>query len=341
MFVFLRRLSARFIRPRGPEAGALRLTRKRIYILPTRAGLLYAVVLITMFVGAINYDLALGHALVFLLASLALVSMVHTHKNLQNLSLRTQEAPPVHAGEMACFHFLAHAPEARPALEWSEARIDAALSSAPPPSPQILHLSADTETHLYLNIATQKRGWLPLPRLLVRTRYPLGLFYAWAYPWPQARCLVYPRAMFSPLPPGQPSGAGGAGPSKEGEEDFAGLRERQNADSPRHIAWKAAARDGGEKPLLVKLFAGGAQEELWLNWVDTERLADDVETRLSFLTGWVLGAEDAGCTYGLRLPDARLAPARGPVHRRRCLEALALTALADEPACAGRREAAP
>jgi uncharacterized protein (DUF58 family) len=333
MFAFLRPLSARLIRPRRPEPGALRLTRTRIYILPTRAGLLYALVLVAMFIGAINYDLALGHALVFLLASLALVSMVHTHKNLQGLGLRAQEAPPVHAGEMACFHFLVHAPDARPALEWRVTQDDA--------PPHILHLPQDTETHLYLNVAALRRGWLTLPRLQVGTRYPLGLFHAWAYPWPQARCLVYPHPLFSPLPPGQPSGAGGAGPSKEGEEDFAGLRERQNADSPRHIAWKAAARDGGEKPLLVKLFAGGAQEELWLEWEDTKRLADDVEARLSFLTGWVLNAEEAGLSYGLALPDARIAPAHGAAHRRRCLEALALTALADAPADTKKRKVAP
>jgi uncharacterized protein (DUF58 family) len=328
MFSLPRRLSIRFIRPRGPEPGTVRLCSRRIYILPTRAGLLYALILIAMLIGAINYRLALGHALVFLLASLGLVSMVHTYRNLRNLSLRAREAPPVHAGEMAAFHFLAHAPDARPALEWQVAPDDT-FTPSDTSSSQILHLAANTETHLYLNVATPRRGWLTLPRLLVRTWYPLGLFCAWAYPWPQARCLVYPRAIFSSLPPGRPSGAGGSGASKEGEEDFAGLRERRNSDSPRHIAWKAAARDGGEKPLLVKLFAGGAREELWLNWADTQWLAEDVETRLSFLTGWVLNAEDAGCAYGLALPDIRIAPSHGTAHRRRCLEALALTPLAD------------
>jgi hypothetical protein len=36
-----------------------------------RAGLLYAVVLVVMLIGAINYNLSLGHALIFLLAGLA------------------------------------------------------------------------------------------------------------------------------------------------------------------------------------------------------------------------------------------------------------------------------
>ena len=46
------------------------LTQRRIFILPTRAGIIFAITLAAMFTGAINYDLALGHALVFLLTGL-------------------------------------------------------------------------------------------------------------------------------------------------------------------------------------------------------------------------------------------------------------------------------
>ncbi|MDR2625096.1 MAG: DUF58 domain-containing protein [Zoogloeaceae bacterium] len=312
-------LSRRLIRKRAPEAGTICLQRRRIYILPTGTGILYAATLLAMLIGAINYDLGLGHALVFLLASLALVSMVHCHKNLLGLNLRALENPPVYAGETAQFHLLIAAPEARPALEWQIEK----TPGCPQNPPQLLHLLEKTETHLYLGMEAQRRGWLVLPRLIVQSRYPLGLFCAWSYPWPQARCLVYPRPIFAPLPPSQPIGKSGAGKSQEGDEDFAGLRERQPADSPRHIAWKAAARDGGEKPLLIKLFSGGAQAELWLDWA---RLETDAETRISLLAGWVIRAEEAGCTYGLKLPDTQFTPARGASHKHRCLKALALCA---------------
>ena len=55
----------------------MRLERWRIYILPTRAGLLFGLALFTMLLAAINYGLALGFALTFLLASVGLVSMLH------------------------------------------------------------------------------------------------------------------------------------------------------------------------------------------------------------------------------------------------------------------------
>jgi uncharacterized protein (DUF58 family) len=110
---------------------------------------------------------------------------------------------------------------------------------------------------------------------------------------------------------------------RRGQEDFSGLRERQPNDSPRHVAWKAMARDLN-RPLLIKRFDGGAAEELWLDWDRTP--APDVETRLSLLTGWVLAAEREQARYGLRLPGRAFSPDCGPRHRDACLEALALHA---------------
>jgi uncharacterized protein (DUF58 family) len=89
------------------------------------------------------------------------------------------------------------------------------------------------------------------------------------------------------------------------------------------VAWKASARDGGERPLLVKQFAGGAQEELMLDWELTPS-GMSAETRISIMAGWVLVAEEIGSSYGLRIPGRELRPACGDAHCRNCLEALAL-----------------
>jgi len=107
-----------------------------------------------------------------------------------------------------------------------------------------------------------------------------------------------------------------------GQEDFTGLRLRQLNDSPRHIAWKAVARDAEHRPLLIKQFAGGVAEELWL----TPSLLPGIglETQLSTLAGWVIAAEAMQVRYGLRLPGQEVAPDQGNAHRDACLEALAL-----------------
>jgi uncharacterized protein (DUF58 family) len=138
---------------------------------------------------------------------------------------------------------------------------------------------------------------------------------------PESRCLVYPRPETGVLPPPAPSAqAGGARAHAQGSDDFSGLRAYQPSDSPRHVAWKSAARSND---MLTKQFAGEATAELWLEYAALPA-GLGVEARLSRLAGWVLAAERSGAHYGLRLPGGEIAPGRGDSHRAACLEALAL-----------------
>lgn len=291
------------------------LTQRRVFILPTAGGLAYAGVLCLMLIGAINYNLSLGHALVFLLAGLGLVAMVHTFRNLAGLSIMPGRAEPVFAGETARFplYLANHRREARCALACRFQERAAATVRVP----------ADGAARVDIPCPTDRRGWLDPGRIVIETRYPLGLFRAWSYPSPALLCLVYPRPERRPLPPPTPVADPGPTRGAAGREDFAGLRMRQPADSPRHVAWKAVARNVEAYPLLVKHFAGGAGEELWLDW-ELTAAEGDPETRLSILAGWVLSADAAQLAYGLGLPGRTLPPASGGKHRDACLEALAL-----------------
>jgi hypothetical protein len=67
---------------RPPERGTIILVHRRVYILPARLGLLFGATLAILLIGSINYALALGFALTFLLAGLALAGIVHTARNL-------------------------------------------------------------------------------------------------------------------------------------------------------------------------------------------------------------------------------------------------------------------
>lgn len=291
------------------------LTQRRIFILPTGAGILFAAVLGTMLLGAVNYDLALGHALVFLLAGLAIVGMLHTFRNLAALSIAGGRAEPVFAGETA--HFSLHLSNDR-----DTQRLGLDLQAGEGPT-ITARLQPNSSSCVELPLPALQRGWLELPRVRLSTRYPLGLFIAWSYPRPNMRCLVYPRPQMLPLPPPAQALAGGDQRGSAGREDFAGLRQHQPADSPRHVAWKSVARDFDSRPLLVKQFTGGARNELWLDWWELPP-DTDVESRLSIMTGWVLAADALAVLYGLRLPDVELPPGQGVVHRDRCLESLAL-----------------
>ncbi|MDR0529772.1 MAG: DUF58 domain-containing protein [Zoogloeaceae bacterium] len=325
---------------RRPVAAAPFVVVARVYILPARMGLLYAVTLLAMLLTAINYNLSLGFALVFLLTGLFFVAMLHTHRNLARLSLRALENPPVFAGDFARFSLLAETPDVpRPALEAQS--LSFARRDIPEKSPLpvvLLHLEGKS-ARFQMSLTAPCRGWLTLPPLLLATRYPLGLFRAWTRVFLSARCLVYPRPIFLPWARASDVSGGDSGQSDLGEEDFSGLRARQLSDSPRHIAWKAVARDGGEGELLAKRFSGGAKGERWFSWemaaeaiarhIAPEGLRRDheTETRLSVLSGWVDAAEREGISYGLALPGFEAGPSRGAEHFSRCMSALALFSL--------------
>lgn len=308
-------LKQQLFRWQSDGSAPFRLGQRRIFIIPSRGGLLFALALVVMLLGAINYTLALGHALVFLLAGLGLTGMVHTFRNLYGMLITPGRCEPVFVGETALFQLTLGNDGSSPrlALELGVEEGKTVMAA----------VDALESTKIAIPVTATRRGWLTLPRVKLATRYPLGLFYAWCYLQPAMRCLVYPQPVDSPLPavsstpnPGERSGDGG-------QDDFAGFRERQPADSPRHVAWKASARNTGNRPLLIKQFAGGGQLELQLDWALTDP-AQSTESRLSILCGWVLAAEAAGARYALHLPDRQIPPDGGEQQRQRCLEALAL-----------------
>lgn len=296
------------------HVGDLRLDRRRVYILPTRAGLLFGLSLLTMLLTTVNYALALGYALTFLLAGVGLVSMLHTWRNLGGLVLRPGRAEPVHAGEIAEFGLQVRSP---PGPDRFAIELDVPGTA----QPTRIDVTAATEQLVLVALPTSRRGWQSPPRMRLSTTFPLGLWRAWAWWHPQARVLVLPR-LETPASPLPESGSAGTERSGRGEDDFAAIRPFREGDSPRRLAWKAMARTGGDT-LLVREYEGGSGGELMLDW-HALPAGLDTEARLSRLARWVVDAEASGLHYGLRLPGTELPLDAGPAHRAACLEALAL-----------------
>ena len=304
------------LRTRPPEPIPVVLTQHRVYVLPTRSGLLFALSLIVILLGAINYNLSLGYALVFLLAGLGVTTILHTFRNLVGLQITSGICMPVYAGETARF-----------ALQLSNADsrqrylLCAFLPGQPPVTTDI---QSGESCRILLPLLATKRGWLKMPRATFETIWPLGLIRAWSYAAPGLSCLVYPKPA-NAVPPAPTFGGmqEGRTPSDIGDEDFAGLRRHQPSDPPHHVAWKTAARQGHNAPLQTKQFSGTAAPALWLD-LDSITPELDIETRLSILTRWVLDAEDAGMSWGLRLRGKEIAQSHGPEHVAAGLKALAL-----------------
>lgn len=299
----------------GPRAGDYALNRKRIYILPSRAGMLFAGAMLTMLLAAINYSLSLGYVLTFVLASVGLVSMLHTYRNLAGLILRPGRGDPVHAGQLAELSMTLVNPSRLP-------RYAVQIDSTDGQQPMLHDVAAHAERIATIALTTERRGWMVAPRLRLSTTFPLGLWRAWAYWQPASRILVhaFPETPAVPLPDSHEAD-GDMQDRSRGDDDFSAVRPYRSGDPLRRLAWKVMARSASDEP-LTKSFEGGSGGELLLDWSSLPANID-VEARLSRLTRWVMVAEQSGQRFALTLPGNAIEADAGSAHRAACLEVLA------------------
>lgn len=318
------RISDWIFRARFPEQPPVVLTQRRIFILPTRTGYFFAVVLLLLLIASINYSLSLGFLLTFLLAGMGSVSMLHTFRNLAQLSISPGKVDAVFAGDTALFS-LVFANQGMPRFSVGVKSANRFRAEIPDAEPIFGDINELGHTTLHLPVRAERRGRLQCGRIEVFTEYPTGLFHAWSYVDFGQRCLVYPRPDpgAGPLPLDARSAGTGNIPIR-GDEEFQSLRAYKAGDTPRQIAWKALARGQG---LLVKEFGATASADLWLDFDFLQGMP--VEERLSRLTWWVMEAERAQVPYGLKLPDHSQPPLTGARHRDACLESLALYGISE------------
>ena len=292
------------------------LTQRNIYIVPSRAGLAFCATLLVLLVMSINYQLSLGFALTFLLAGSAAASMQMTHGSLRGLTLHLKPLVPAFDGDAAILEVVVTNP--------GRARLGLGFGldlGARPIALAYTEIVADGQSSVHLSWLAAGRGLHRLPVVRVESRYPFGLFRAWTVWRPAGEQWVYPRPE-SPVPP-WPQAEAAQGDdrlqSRTGAgTEFDGVRAYRRGDTLRQVVWKKAARTG---ELISRETAGATQREMWLQW--RQAVLPDDEARLSRLAAWVVAADAAGHAYGLRLPDAELAPGHGAAQRAAALQALA------------------
>lgn len=290
------------------------LDRHRVYIFPTRQGIVFIMVLIAMLAGSINYNNNLGFMLVFLLGGISLVSMIHTYRNILGLQvLSVNAAGPVFAGHDAVFHISVRTGRhARKAIFVSADNRQSASKD----------YSANAHETVSAAVPTIRRGRLRPGSFTMSTVYPLGLFSAWTVFWPEKDYIVYPAPKIGAMIRSDPH------PGKidrkqgfiSGAEDYSGLKPYQPGDSFRHIAWKALSRGQG---VFTKDFDGAARRSA-ISFDFKKIPANDTEARLSKLCGMILQASRENMQYGLVLPGKEISPGSGDAHMHQCLRALAV-----------------
>jgi uncharacterized protein (DUF58 family) len=315
----LRRRFFTWLEHRLPVSDSWTLGQRNVYIVPTRAGWAFCVMLVLMLLGSINYQLNMGYLLTFLLAGCALVSMHLTHGTLRGLTLRMRSCAPVFAGEAAVVEIVLTSPgSARHGIGLAfHDTIRFGKHQA------FTDVPAHGQASARLSMLPHRRGRHRLPTVTAETRFPLGLFRAWTVWRPASTVLAWPaRETPAAALPGSSASAGTAAAQRRAEGgEFNGVRPWRRGDSMRQVVWKKAARTG---ELVSRDTSTTLSRELWLDWHAARVNGGSLEQRLSRLCSWIVEADRLGLPYGLRVPGRDLAPGLGDAHRREMLELLAL-----------------
>jgi uncharacterized protein (DUF58 family) len=295
-------------RYRRPEPLPIELHRRRIYIVPTAFGLGFALMLLVMMVGALNYTNNAALLLTCLLGAASMTSMLIAFRTLDGLTLASIRAGHAIAGQPLDLR-----------LEFRAGRMHQAIRVDLGEQQQAFAVPAQDTASIAFTLPTELRGWQPLPRIRVWSSWPLGLFRAWSWLYPEQSVLVWPRPELRGPAPLLPAEDRLRQRIHQGD-DLAALREYRVGDPQRHIAWKASAR---HDHLLVKDFEQPQTHQEWrLDWRQLQGL--EHEARISRLARWAGEAHARRLRYSLWLPGQEIEAGSGAQHYAHCMNALAL-----------------
>ncbi|GGY72964.1 DUF58 domain-containing protein [Cellvibrio zantedeschiae] len=289
------------------------LQHRTIYVFPSKQGAAFLVLILLIWILGTNYQNNLILGLSFFLTSVMLVSVIHAFKNLLGLIFIPDAIQHAAVGDVASFD------------------IEISSSYLNDHHGLLLRVNADFDpiradviagkvTQVRLNLPARHRGWLKLPRIVLKSYFPFGLIRAWAYIDLHHRALIFPKPIACDQPPlGPGQGDEGIYVSMQRGDEFQGFQNYQPGSPLSQIAWKQYARGAG---LHLKDYRALQSEHYWLDWQALN--THDTELALSNLTYWVNYFADSNIEFGLRLPNQTIERGTGDVHRLNALTALAL-----------------
>jgi uncharacterized protein (DUF58 family) len=302
------------------------MKRESLRLRPTWLWLIFGPILGCMWVAAVNYSNNLVYAILYLIAALSFISIFHTWANLASLRVEHIRIQPAFAGEEVRMEIYLRNLTRHTIYGLFFARLgdEAGLTRRSTPLRTSggggVRIEPGDSCSAEVVFPTERRGMYRFESLLVRTSYPLGLFWASFRVPVETEYYVYPQAKGNADWPGlRPGGEQGSPASLKPGDDFSGVRAYLPGESLRHVDWKAFARG---RPLSIKQFTGGSGHELWLDAEEMGRLP--LEARLSQLALWIVNAETEEIPYALKLGRTTLPLGLGAAHSRRALEALAV-----------------
>ncbi len=316
---------SRWFASRAPKSDSATLNLRNVYIFFSREGMLYAVLLIITFIAGINYGNNLVLGLCFYLVSVWLISFHVTFAHISGLQVRLLEVTMAEAGAPVWVTLQLRSESRQPrrqllfsfeqtsgtANSEKDKKAHKKIKHSANNQQSILVTRLQGEQIIRLPVPTHNRGQFELPRLKIKTVYPLGIMRAWSYVYFARTAWVYPKpevfdwqaqyavASQEDLPTG--------GQYRQGQDDFERLDNYVEGESLARVSWGHVARGQG---MLTKHFADPVGHEQTLDYADMP--AAHHEQKLAQLAYGAMKLGELGVIFHMRLPnDTHLAAPMG------------------------------
>ena len=302
---------AHWFAKRAPRSDHSTLNLRNIYIFFSREGLLFALLLVITFIAGINYGNNLVLGLCFYLASVWLVSLHVTFAHISGLQIQLLEVTMAEVGAPVWVTLQLRSDSRQPrrqlllGFEHNDYQDSAQKKTDNTVNQQVLLTYLQGEQIIRLPILTSQRGELVLPRLQIKTVYPLGIMRAWSYVYFSRTAWVYPKPepfegqmQYLALNSEDMPIGGQYTQYQQGQDDFERLDNYIAGESLARVSWAHVARGQG---MLTKHFADPIGHEQILDYADMP--AAHHEQKLAQLAYGVISLGQLGLPFAMRLPN--------------------------------------
>ena len=326
---------SRWFAARSPKSDSATLNLRNVYIFFSREGMLFAVLLIITFIAGINYGNNLVLGLCFYLVSVWLISFHVTFAHISGLKVHLIEVTIAEAGApvWVTLQLRSESRQPRRQLLFSFEQLDQEtdkkaskkIKNSADSQQSVLVTRLQGEQIIRLPVQTHTRGQLELPRLKIKTVYPLGIMRAWSYVYFARTTWVYPKPEVfdwqsqytitsqEDLPVG--------GQYRQGQDDFERLDNYIEGESLARVSWGHVARGQG---MFTKHFSDPVGHEQTLDYADMP--AAHHEQKLAQLAYGAMRLGELGVPFNMRISNDALSDApmgKGDAFAQACLLRLA------------------
>lgn len=292
---FLFRKRARALIPKRWHQRLERLEQvPRVYIIPTMMGWYFAAISLVLFLIAVFYGHNLAYYATFLFFSFVSLSAIVANNNIAQIHLRwKQNKGRGRVDGQALSPLVLHNSSSRP-------RYDIRLEIAGQEVALVNEVPAYSTVEIEVDLSRliHARGVYAISRMVISTRFPFSLFYAWAWHRCELELLVHPAASQGSLThhaSAQEKEGKGSISKQVGNEEFFIIRSHRPGEGLSRIDRRASMRIGTPqirefrqekaRSVVLDLRYGEVEEVLSqaVAWLD--QLPEDYECGLIFPNG--------------------------------------------------------